>query len=104
MRPNVKSIFKSFGALFILGVVAIFANSMLPGANYLYVARPESTSSILDFLPTNYTVRLIIIVLIISVMFFLCYLPWLIKDVKAKRKQKNNNLLNCLNNKKINKN
>ena len=86
MRPNIKSMIKAFVALIIMGIIAIIANSMLPGANYLYVARPESTASILDFLPTNYVVRLILIVLIVSVMFFVCYLPWLIKDLKSKKK------------------
>ena len=71
-----------------MGVVAIVANSMLPSANYLYIARPESTASILDFLPTNYVVRIILVALIVSVMFFVCYLPWLIKDIKAKKKLK----------------
>ncbi len=86
MRPNVKSIFKAFAAIVVMGIIAIMANAMLPGANYLFLARPESTESILDFLPTNYVVRIIIVVLIISVMFFLCYLPWLTKDIKEKRK------------------
>ena len=95
MRPNLKSMFKSLGALAILGVIAIFANNMLPGANYLYVARPESTASILDFLPTNYVVRLILIALIVCIMFFLCYLPWLIKDIKTKKvkKMQQNNII-----------
>ena len=91
MRPNIKSIFKAFGAIAVMGVIAIIANSMLPGANYLYIARPESTASILDFLPTNYVVRIILVALIVAVMFFVCYLPWLIKDIKAKRKLKVNN-------------
>ena len=96
MRPNFKSMIKAFVALAIMGGIAIMANSMLPGANYLYVARPESTSSILDFLPKNYVVRLILMAIIICVMFFLCYLPWFIKDLKAKKQNvstKNNTQL-----------
>ena len=61
------------------------ANNMLPGANYLFVARPEDTASILDFLPKNYIVRLILMAVVITLLFFVMYLPWLIKDIKAKK-------------------
>ena len=87
MRPNIKSMIKSYGALTILAVIAIVVNNMLPGANYLYVARPEATKSILDFLPENYIVRLIIMAVIIGTLFFVFYLPWFIKDLKAKKKE-----------------
>ena len=84
-RPNWKSIVKSYIALVILAVIAIMANNMLPGANYLFVARPEDTASILDFLPKNYIVRLILMAVVITLLFFVMYLPWLIKDIKAKK-------------------
>ena len=84
-RPNWKSMLKSYLSLVVLAVIAIVANNMLPGANYLYVARPEDTASILDFLPKNYIVRLILMALVITALFFLIYLPWLIKDIKAKK-------------------
>ena len=58
-------------------------NVMLPGANYLYLARPESAPSVLDILPPNFVLRTAIIVLVITLMFFLAYLPWLLKDKKA---------------------
>jgi len=71
--------------IIMLGIIALIVNGMIPGANYLYVAGPETTKSILDFLPKNYVVRLILMFLIVCVMFFLCYLPWLIKDIKTKK-------------------
>ena len=89
MRPNIKSMIKSYGALTILGVIAIVFNNMFPGANYLYVARPEATKSILDFLPSNYVVRLIIMALVIATLFFVFYLPWFIKDLKSKKIEEN---------------
>ena len=58
--------------------------AMLPGANYLYLARPESAPSVLDILPPNFALRTGIIVAVITLMFFLAYLPWLVKDRKAK--------------------
>lgn len=84
-RPNWKSMLKSYLSLIVLAIIAIIANNMLPGANYLYVARPEDTASILDFLPKNYIVRLILMAAIITLLFFVIYLPWLIKDIKAKK-------------------
>ena len=88
MRPNLWSMLKSFVALVILGVVAIMVNIMLPGANYLFLARAEDTASILDFLPSNYAVRLIIMILVIGILFFVTYLPWFIKDIKKKKLEK----------------
>lgn len=86
MRPRWKSMFKSYIALAILAVVAYFANQMIgPGANYLFMARPEDTPSILDILPPNFTLRIVVMAAVITLMFFLAYLPWLIKDRKAKK-------------------
>ncbi len=87
MRPTIKSAVKALSALLVLGGVALFANNLLgPGANYLYVARPESTPSILDILPSNYGLRLAIMVAAVLTLFFLAYLPWLIMDIRAKKK------------------
>ena len=84
-RPNWKSMLKSYICLIVLAIIAIIANNMLPGANYLFVARPEDTASILDILPKNYFVRLTIMASIITILFFLIYLPWFLKDRKAKK-------------------
>jgi uncharacterized membrane protein YwaF len=74
-------------ALAVLAGIAYFANVVIgPGANYLFMARPESTPSILDILPSNFALRLLIMGLVVTLMFFLSYLPWLIKDVRAKKK------------------
>ena len=75
---------KSYSALVVLTLIAIGVNTMLPGANYLFVARPESTASILDILPKNYAVRLLIMAVVITALFFIIYLPWYLKDRKAK--------------------
>lgn len=86
MRPNFKSVIKSYVALIILAVVAYFTNVMLgPGANYLFMARPEDTPSVLDILPPNFILRIFIMAGIITLLFFVAYLPWLIKDLKAKK-------------------
>ena len=90
MRPTIKSAVKSYVALTILAIVAFVANDVIgPGANYLYMARPESTPSILDVLPPNFAVRIIIMGVIVTTLFFLSYLPWLIKDMKAKKEAEN---------------
>ena len=85
VRPNVRSIIKSYSLLAVLAVIAYIANTTLgPGANYLYMARPEDTPSILDILPPNYALRVFIMFLAVSALFFLAYLPWLIMDKRAK--------------------
>ena len=86
MRPNLRSIARSYSLLGVLTVIAYFANRALgPGANYLFMAEPEATPSILDILPPNFTIRFLVMMSIITLMFFLAYLPWLIKDKRAKR-------------------
>ena len=86
MRPTVKSAIKAYIALVILAVIALFTNNLLgPGANYLFMAAPESTPSILDILPPNHALRICIMALTVTFLFFLSYLPWLIKDKKKKK-------------------
>ena len=86
MRPTWKSMAKSYAALTVLGVIAFAANRIIgPGANYLFLAKPEDTPSILDILPPNFLLRLVVMVAAVSLMFFLSYLPWLLKDRKAKK-------------------
>lgn len=86
MRPTWKSMIKSYIGLAILAVIAYFSNQMIgPGANYLFMARPEDTPSILDILPPDFTLRIVVMAAVITLMFFLAYLPWLIKDRKAKK-------------------
>jgi hypothetical integral membrane protein (TIGR02206 family) len=89
MRPTIKSAIKSYAALGVLAVIAYSANRILgPGANYLFMARPEDSPSILDILPPNFILRLAVMASVITLMYFLAYLPWLIKDIKAKKAEK----------------
>ena len=83
MRPTVKSAFKSFAALLAMAVLAYFVNEMIPGANYLYMARPEAAPSVLDILPPNQLLRMTVIVSVITAMFVLAYVPWYLKDKKT---------------------
>jgi uncharacterized membrane protein YwaF len=53
------------------------------------MAKPESTPSILDILPPNHVLRIVIMAAVITLMFFLSYLPWLMKDRKAKKTEAN---------------
>ena len=90
MRPTIKSAIKSYVALVILAVIAYFANRIIgPGANYLFMAKPESTPSILDILPPNFALRLLVMAAVITVLFGVAYLPWYLKDKRAKK------LVNC---------
>lgn len=87
MRPNFRSMVRSYTALLAFAAFAAGINAMIPGANYLYMARPESAPSVLDILPPNYALRITIIVAVITLMFFLAYLPWYLKDRKEKTKE-----------------
>ena len=89
MRPNLKSIAKSYIALAVLAVVAYFANRMIgPGANYLFLAKPEDTPSILDILPPNFLLRLVVMAVAVTAMFLLSYLPWYLKDRREAKQSK----------------
>ena len=84
MRPTVRSAVKSYVALIVLCFIAYWVNSMVPGANYLFLARPESAPSVLDILPPNFFLRTSIMVAVITLMYGLAYLPWYRKDKKEK--------------------
>ena len=87
MRPNKKSFLKAYIGIVLLAVIAYFANSLIgPGANYLFMARPEDTPSILDILPPNFALRILVMVSAITLLFILVYLPWYIKDKKVNKK------------------
>ena len=87
MRPRIASAVKSYVALGVLSAIAYFANSMLgPGANYLFMAKPEDTPSILDILPPVFALRVAVMAGVITLMFVLAYLPWYVKDKKAAKK------------------
>ena len=89
MRPTVKSIVKAYGGLTVLAVIAYFANRMIgPGANYLFMARPEDTPSVLDILPPNFALRLLVMIAVVTALFGLAYLPWYLKDKKMVKKDK----------------
>ena len=87
MRPTMRSAFKSMAALIVMAFIAYQVNQMIPGANYLYMARPEAAPSVLDILPANFALRLAIMAAAITAMFALAYLPWYRKDKKAAKEQ-----------------
>ena len=84
IRPNRRSIIRSYTALVALALIAYWANTMIGnGANYLYMARPEAAPSVLDILPPNFALRITIMAAVITALFFVAYLPWYLKDRKA---------------------
>ena len=83
MRPTKRSVLKAYGALVVLAGIAYFANSMIgPGANYLFMAKPEDTPSVLDILPPNFALRIAVMAAAVTALFGLAYLPWYIRDKK----------------------
>ena len=88
MRPTVKSAIRSWLALLVLAVIAYFTNGYLgEGANYLFLAKPEAAPSVLDILPPNFVLRTSIMAAVITALFFVSYLPWLLKDRKQAKQQ-----------------
>ena len=85
MRPTIQSAVRSYIALAVMAVIAYGVNVMIPGANYLYMARPESAPSVLDILPPNFALRLLVMAAVITLLYGLAYLPWYLKDRKAKK-------------------
>jgi hypothetical integral membrane protein (TIGR02206 family) len=87
MRPTLKSAIKSYVALIVMAVIAYCANQMIgPGANYLFMAKPEDTPSVLDILPPNFVLRLVIMAAVVTLLYGVAYLPWYLMDKKAKEK------------------
>ncbi len=85
MRPTLRSFARAYVALGILAAIAYAANTIIgPGANYLFMAKPEDTPSILDVLPPNFALRLLIMAAAITLMFVLAYLPWYLIDRRAR--------------------
>ncbi len=88
MRPTWRSLFRSYGALTVLAVIAFAANRILgPGANYLFMAKPEDTPSVLDILPPNFLLRIAVMFAVITLLFVLAYLPWHLKDRRVKKEK-----------------
>lgn len=85
MRPNFRSMVRSYTALLALTAFAYWVNRLIPGANYLYMARPEAAPSVLDILPPNFALRFAIMLAVITAMFGLAYLPWHLRDKKPAR-------------------
>ena len=86
MRPNFKSLIRSWCWLAILAIVAYITNVIVgEGANYLFLARPEAAPSILDILPPNFALRTSIMVVVMTALYFLAYLPWYLMDRKKKK-------------------
>lgn len=79
---TVRSMFKSFTVLLILTAVALYANMNIEGANYLFLATTEAGDSVLNFLPTNIILRILVMLSIISTMYYFAYIPWIYHNKK----------------------
>ncbi len=90
MRPNVKSLVKSYCLLIVLAGIAFVANqTMGPGANYLFMAELEETKSLLNYLPKNFVLRVLLMAFVVSILFVLSYLPWVYTNKKNKNNEEN---------------
>lgn len=89
MRPYLKSVLKAYAGLVVLAGIAYGANQLIgPGANYLFMARPEDTPSVLDVLPPNFALRILVMAAVVTAMFAIAYLPWYLMDRKKAKAEK----------------
>lgn len=90
MRPTFRSLIRAMVFMLVLMGAAILANELVgPPANYLFLTTSEDGKSILDILPTNLGLRLLIMAPVLILMFFLAYLPWFIMDRKKAKAAQN---------------
>jgi hypothetical protein len=50
------------------------------------MAKPEDTPSILDILPPNFALRILVMASAVTLLFVVSYLPWYLMDKKATKK------------------
>jgi hypothetical integral membrane protein (TIGR02206 family) len=75
-KINLRSLYRSAGMLLVLTALALYVNANIEGANYLFLATTEAGESVLDFLPSNLALRMLLMGSIIGVLYGLAYLPW----------------------------
>lgn len=76
-KINFKSLIKAISAILVMAVIAIYVNSNIEGANYLFLSSTEAGESVLNFLPSNLGLRLLIMASILFTMFGIAYVPWI---------------------------
>lgn len=96
MKINFKSMVRSIFWLLIMAIIAIYANSNIPGANYLFLAGSEAGSSILDILPTALAPRMAILTSLVILLFTIAYLPWYFINRKSQRQQDDQQLVTTI--------
>ncbi len=81
LRPNLKSVFKSFLALQVYFVLTLVVN-YLTGANYLYLNRKPEAASLLDYLG-NWPWYILVAELILIPYFLLIYIPFYLSKKRS---------------------
>ena len=82
-RPTWKSLLRVIVVMNIYMVVMLGVNALI-GSNFLFVSRKPPGPTLLDALP-EWPLYLLVIEALGFVMFLLLYLPFIIKDARAKR-------------------
>ena len=81
MRPLKKGILYTCFVTVPLAIVALIANSKIPGARYLYLTLD------VKFLPKNMFLKAGILFVLVMIVFYIMYLPF---EKKDKQIEKNN--------------
>ncbi|WP_299102601.1 TIGR02206 family membrane protein [uncultured Winogradskyella sp.] len=80
MRPNLRSVFKSFSALQIYVVIMVGVNYILD-ANYFYLNEKPKSASILDYFG-EWPYYILVVQLIVIPLFLIIYLPFYLSGKK----------------------
>lgn len=81
MRPNLKSVFKSFFALQAY-VIAMVAINYVLNANYFYLNKKPDSASLLDYFG-EWPMYIIVVQVITVPCFLMIYLPFYLKDCRC---------------------
>lgn len=88
MRPTWKFMLRVMIGANVYLVIVFFINQLI-GSNYLFVAHKPPGPTLLDALP-DWPVYLLYMEALGLVMFLLLYLPFIIKNWRAKKRVANN--------------
>lgn len=84
MRPNLKSVFKSFFALQVYVIVMVVINYVL-NANYFYLNKKPDSASLLDYFG-EWPLYIIVVQIIIIPCFLIIYLPFYFFEKKRSKR------------------
>ncbi|MBQ8407197.1 MAG: YwaF family protein, partial [Clostridia bacterium] len=82
-KADYKKVWKPFAWLGVMACCALILNNTIEGASFMYLSKGTSGASIVNMMPENMYVRLLVYCAILVVLFTLVSLPQIIPQIKA---------------------